>query len=273
MTSLTFCSASFAVALRKESVDRNTNDKQLIHETTASLSARRAWIEIFAAISLIYQQAKSLSARRAWIEIAPRWRVRRYPLVALRKESVDRNYGRLGAVQHTQVALRKESVDRNYRCRRPRYSRYWSLSARRAWIEIRCLGRFVRLLAVALRKESVDRNSTALASMRVSIVALRKESVDRNSLCILSGCFFLVSLSARRAWIEITTPTRTPTGCAVALRKESVDRNMLYDTSALMKCVALRKESVDRNIQVKNTPKTRKKSLSARRAWIEMRTV
>ena len=34
--------------------------------------------------------------------------------------------------------------------------------------------------------------------------------------------------------------------------------------------VALRKESVDRNIQTKDTTKTRKKSLSARRAWIEM---
>ena len=33
--------------------------------------------------------------------------------VALRKESVDRNYGRFGAVQYTKVALRKESVDRN----------------------------------------------------------------------------------------------------------------------------------------------------------------
>ena len=26
-----------------------------------------------------------------------------------------------------------------------------------------------------------------------------------------------------------------------------MDRNMLYDTTALLKCVALRKESVDRN--------------------------
>ena len=34
---------------------------------------------------------KSLSARRAWIEIASRWRVSGRALVALRKESVDRN--------------------------------------------------------------------------------------------------------------------------------------------------------------------------------------
>ena len=34
--------------------------------------------------------------------------------------------------------------------------------------------------------------------------------------------------------------------------------------------VALRKESVDRNIQTKDTPKKQEKSLSARRAWIEI---
>ena len=35
----------------------------------------------------------SLSARRAWIEMALRARLRRLFLVALRKESVDRNFG------------------------------------------------------------------------------------------------------------------------------------------------------------------------------------
>ena len=77
-------------------------------------------------------------------------------------------------------------------------------------------------------------------------VALRKESVDRN----LPMCFIKqmpLSLSARRAWIEITTPTRTPTGCAVALRKESVDRNPIVPAELTTLVVALRKESVDRN--------------------------
>ena len=56
------------------------------------------------------------------------------------------------------------------------------------------------------------------------------------------------SLSARRAWIEI------PAGCwrdarrAVALRKESVDRNLAYSWLFVwIAKVALRKESVDRN--------------------------
>ena len=55
-----------------------------------------------------------------------------------------------------------------------------SLSARRAWIEIRNAETLNVLVCVALRKESVDRNSTGSASFRACIVALRKESVDRN---------------------------------------------------------------------------------------------
>ena len=56
-----------------------------------SLSARRAWIEIFpVAEQKVFE--RSLSARRAWIEI-PRNEVDAYAkaMVALRKESVDRN--------------------------------------------------------------------------------------------------------------------------------------------------------------------------------------
>ena len=56
------------VALRKESVDRNCPGTNTILSTTASLSARRAWIEI-AWVQEFPQLYKSLSARRAWIEI------------------------------------------------------------------------------------------------------------------------------------------------------------------------------------------------------------
>ena len=62
----------------------------------------------------------SLSARRAWIEMLGVCQMLQpAPVVALRKESVDRNRGRRGLVQ------------------------LWrqSLSARRAWIEIApCMG-------------------------------------------------------------------------------------------------------------------------------------
>ena len=57
-----------AVALRKESVDRNC----YAGDCTAT-------------------QTASLSARRAWIEILMQCQVKKYSGVALRKESVDRN--------------------------------------------------------------------------------------------------------------------------------------------------------------------------------------
>ena len=78
----------------------------------------------------------SLSARRAWIEILRPSRVGKNPVVALRKESVDRN-ARLPVMPSAEgmVALRKESVDRNVPALK-----------------------LIAYLNVALRKESVDRN-------------------------------------------------------------------------------------------------------------------
>ena len=58
-----------------------------------SLSARRAWIEILS-MGLDGRFKLSLSARRAWIEI----------------RVVD------GSKSSIEVALRKESVDRNFSC-------------------------------------------------------------------------------------------------------------------------------------------------------------
>ena len=57
-----------------------------------------------------------------------------------------------------------------------------------------------------------------------------------------------MSLSARRAWIEITVVTANDWASVVALRKESVDRNI---TSVM-------------------SSNSNPRSLSARRAWIEI---
>ena len=57
--------------------------------------------------------ARSLSARRAWIEIVKLFRQNYECFVALRKESVDRNFFGFMAKLLSIVALRKESVDRN----------------------------------------------------------------------------------------------------------------------------------------------------------------
>ena len=78
------------------------------------------------------------------------------------------------------------------------------------------------------------------------------------------------SLSARRAWIEIVITAMTSQISVVALRKESVDRNSVPFRPASHLSVALRKESVDRNCVGFCLGAKADRSLSARRAWIEI---
>ena len=73
----------------------------------------------------------------------------------------------------------------------------------------------------------MDRNvSYSLPTLKLIAVALRKESVDRNEWIKekYPGC--RLSLSARRAWIEICGGASARLLALVALRKESVDRNL-----------------------------------------------
>ena len=87
-------------------------DEELILEEQ-SLSARRAWIEISMLCSAV-KSVESLSARRAWIEMCPLlmfWPFRPWSLSARRawiEITQRRDFKALGL-----VALRKESVDRN----------------------------------------------------------------------------------------------------------------------------------------------------------------
>ena len=101
------------------------------------------------------------------------------------------------------VALRKESVDRNVFLTLTVRNVLMSLSARRAWIEICPLLMFWLFRPVALRKESVDRNIDNWTWTAGMWVALRKESVDRNMISPILRSATSLSLSARRAWIEI----------------------------------------------------------------------
>ena len=78
------------VALRKESVDRNYLVTEKDIPELESLSARRAWIEMVIT-AMTSQISVSLSARRAWIEILTDDVSTGGKIVALRKESVDRN--------------------------------------------------------------------------------------------------------------------------------------------------------------------------------------
>ena len=107
---------------------------------------------------------------------------------------------------------------------------------------------FTGILTVALRKESVDRNISSLLDLAPrDAVALRKESVDRNINPLHLHPSLQVSLSARRAWIEILDKALDKVSIFVALRKESVDRKTLIQPLKIGPNVALRKESVDRN--------------------------
>ncbi len=126
----------------------------------------------------------------------------KWDIVALRKESVDRNLKVHPNTIIALVALRKESVDRNTVGVGALDSNMKSLSARRAWIEI------VSLLCLAPLPWSLSARRAWIEIFWLSAVFL-----------------FLPSLSTRRAWIEIRTKGGKVKIESVALRKESVDRN------------------------------------------------
>ena len=71
----------------------------------------------------------------------------------------------------------------------------------------------------------MDRNISVIRTPIGCVVALRKESVDRNNDILRYLFNGRLSLSARRAWIEIQYFWKKGQANNVALRKESVDRN------------------------------------------------
>ena len=101
-------------------------------------------------------------------------------------------------------------------------------------------------------------------------VALRKESVDRNSIVLASSRACTTSLSARRAWIEISGVDFAEDWLNVALRKESVDRNCYWYIPSAFSCWSLSARRAW--IEIPNSIRRclMSVSLSARRAWIEM---
>ena len=96
-------------------MDRNYGPVDTARHLAQSLSARRAWIEIFvlfkscSIIGLVALRKESVDRNPGMSTISSTT-----ALVALRKESVDRNSKiNTGGSVKTEVALRKESVDRN----------------------------------------------------------------------------------------------------------------------------------------------------------------
>ena len=216
----------------------------------ASLSARRAWIEMTSELHPLIASVTSLSARRAWIEIAQSERISGRALVALRKESVDRNFLELSSWGGWggSLSARRAWIEIPAGCWRDA-RRALSLSARRAWIEmsIEEVSKYV-VKDVALRKESVDRNKREAKANedRYKSLSARRAWIEMGNSHTQADPV-KSSLSARRAWIEIAQSGRISGRALVALRKESVDRNGHYCNDRSDFCVALRKESVDRN--------------------------
>ena len=128
--------AGTAVALRKESVDRNQDRQDTSDLLAGSLSARRAWIEIRSGRPAPTSPAASLSARRAWIEMVTLIKCTPAASVALRKESVDRNAVRRGAGGELVQSLSARRAWIEITGSWPSSCAESSLSARRAWIEI-----------------------------------------------------------------------------------------------------------------------------------------
>ena len=123
-----------------------------------------------------------------------------------------------------------------------------SLSARRAWIEIRRsrLPGTKRRGSLSARRAWIEIRSWFTKSPP-SRVALRKESVDRNILSPISEPCEAPSLSARRAWIEIQKRwTKLWRDASLSARRAWIEIQAI-----LVKVVLL-------------------PSLSARRAWIEI---
>ena len=119
-------------------MDRNAPNAILAHNGVASLSARRAWIEMLNC-PVVYT-IRTVALRKESVDRNKNNPVPALPVyaVALRKESVDRNVQICSKTfKNVYVALRKESVDRNQGVHYDNYN----------------------LHCVALRKESVDRNS------------------------------------------------------------------------------------------------------------------
>ena len=167
--------------------------------------------------------------------------------VALRKESVDRNYsfGLFGADTLSSLSARRAWIEM------PAPGLYlhqrWALSARRAWIEMIMKKQERLLKRVALRKESVDRND-----LYAKRKADEKESLSARRAWIEIPRFLpdpasRGSLSARRAWIEIPRHTQLPTS--------------RLSLSARRAWIEIRTHGANHGFLA---------SLSARRAWIEI---
>ena len=192
--------------------------------------------------------------------------------VALLTESVDWNFKNLDCKSVIiKVALLTESVDWNFINALHIWHNIWSLSSRRAWIEISG--------AKALAKGYMSRSPRGERGLKYLFyiienfsiyVALLAESVDWNIVSKSIICIgFCRSPRGERGLKSFCIPYDIY-NLFVALLAESVDWNPMRVKIYKKKIVALLAESVDWNFAKKHQEEQIQKSLSSRRAWIEI---
>ena len=175
-----------------------------------SLSSRRAWIEISNPLGGVTTSTVSLSSRRAWIEI---------------KNLLSMVSGKFCRSPHGERGLKLVYVQcsRTLRLGSLSSRRAWieiayvvspsnnslrSLSSRRAWIEIKSA--LTKIYWFCCRSPHGERGLKFVAPFLIVAevrVALLTESVDWNNKSVRFIPPEFMSLSSRRAWIEIESGT------------------------------------------------------------------
>ena len=142
---------------------------------------------------------------------------------------MDRNDTVQVVVVKMDVALRKESVDRNRTPHHKNTRPIPSLSARRAWIEIKIwyCGTSIGL-SLSARRAWIEIPRPSITGYFFESLSARRAWIE--IIVTSSTVIVILSLSARRAWIEIEDWLNAGALSRVALRKESVDRNSTYVT-------------------------------------------
>ena len=128
----------------------------------------------------------------------------------------------------------------------------------------------VKTQLVALLTESVDWND--VATSWAYLLKRRSPHGERGlkSVVYQIHTYCNLSLSSRRAWIEISCIPNPHILQPVALLTESVDWNVTEQETVDFGLVALLTESVDWNQSEGTFLDTNSLSLSSRRAWIEI---
>ena len=147
---------------------------------------------------------------------------------------MDRNFPCFGIGPPVVVALRKESVDRNLPVLQSLTYGRWSLSARRAWIEIlvhRAARAMLGGMSLSARRAWIEILDTLVTTHAILSLSARRAWIE------IAGQpahgLPSMSLSARRAWIEILRIMQNQNGCvSLSARRAWIEIGPAYQSQA-----------------------------------------